>query len=194
MAGRSPGGALQRIGMGSGPHSRPAMKHERASVAASSPIRASGMLTAPGIFSRACSSASRTSTSNAPAATARRASAGAIVEIVIVVSPCNRVVEGREQRLGPRIGDPVPERLALAAKGYQPLVAHLRQMLRQRRLRQRHIARQIANAHLAMLDQLAQHHQAAAIAHRLEAARRPLRLRRESHQIHRNLKHRTSLH
>src|SRR3546814_8340067 len=92
--------------------------------------------------------------------------------------------------LGPGVSDPVPERLALATEGYEPLVTNLRQMLRQGRLREADVIGEIADRALAMFDELAQHHQASVIADRLKDLRHFAGLLLEVGEVHRGLEHR----
>src|SRR3546814_4954555 len=96
------------------------------------------------------------SISFAPSSIRRCASEG-VTDVIVIVSVLLTVEwrEGDEERLGSRIGDPIPERLAFAAESDQAFIAHLRQMLRQGRLRQADIAGEIADRALAMLDELA---------------------------------------
>ena len=72
-------------------------------------------------------------------------------------------VQGREQRLDPRIGDAVPERLGFAAEGNDPLLAHAREMLRQRRLGQADFVGERADRRLARFHQLAKDEQPAVV-------------------------------
>jgi hypothetical protein len=60
-----------------------------------------------------------------------------------------------EELLDARIGDAVPERLAFAPEGDEALLAHLREVLRQGRLRQTHGFREGAHVALAAFDELA---------------------------------------
>lgn len=68
--------------------------------------------------------------------------------------------------------DAVIQRLRLAVEGDQPLLAHPRQMLRQRRLAQGDLRLQFANAHLARLQQQTQHQQAVFIGKGAQPLRR----------------------
>ena len=72
-------------------------------------------------------------------------------------------MQGREQRLHPRIGDAVPERLGVAAEGNDALLAHAREMLRQRRLRQADVVGERADRRLARFHQLAEDEQPAVV-------------------------------
>src|SRR3546814_11274165 len=98
------------------------------------------------------------SISFAPSCIMRCASAG-VTDVIVIGSVLLAVelIERGEQHLGPGVSDPVPERLALATEGYEPLVTHLRQMLRQGRLREADVIGEIADRALAMFDELAQH-------------------------------------
>src|SRR3546814_17326142 len=76
----------------------------------------------------------------------RCASAG-VTDVIVIGSVLLAVelIERGEQHLGPGVSDPVPERLALATEGYEPLDTHLRQMLRQGRLREADVIGEIAD-------------------------------------------------
>src|SRR3546814_1025066 len=111
-------------------------------------ISARGTWSAPGICSRACSSGSRMLISFAPSCIMRCASAG-VTDVIVIGSVLLAVelIERGEQHLGPGVSDPVPERLALATEGYEPLVTHLRQMLRQGRLREDRKSTRLNSSH-----------------------------------------------
>ena len=74
----------------------------------------------------------------------------------------------RHQLLDAGIGDAVPEGLAVAAKGHDVLVAHLCQMLRQRRLAEADRADQRADGHFAGFHQFAEDHQPPLVAERAQ--------------------------
>src|SRR3546814_13219403 len=86
------------------------------------------------------------SISFAPSCIMRCASAG-VTDVIVIGSVLLAVelIERGEQHLGPGVSDPVPERLALATEGYEPLVTHLRQLLRQGRLREADVIGEIAD-------------------------------------------------
>ena len=88
------------------------------------------------------------------------------------------LVQRGEEFLDPGIGDPVPQRLALAPEGHQTLGTHLGQMLRQRGLRQADRLGQRVDVGFAAFHQPAQDHQAALVGQRTQDARhlRSLRL------------------
>ena len=75
-------------------------------------------------------------------------------------------VQGREQALDPRIGDPVPERLGVAAEGHDAFLAHAREVLRQRRLRQADVFGQCADRRLPVLHELAEDEQPPVVGER----------------------------
>src|SRR3546814_11343743 len=110
------------------------------------------------------------SISFAPSCIMRCASAG-VTDVIVIGSVLLAVelIERGEQHLGPGVSDPVPERLALATEGYEPLVTPLRQMLRQGRLREAEVIGEIADRSLAIFDALAQHPPAPGIAHPIQA-------------------------
>src|SRR3546814_3153697 len=124
------------------------------------------------------------SISFAPSCIMRCASAG-VTDVIVIGSVLLAVelIERGEQHLGPGVSDPVPERLALATEGYEPLVTHLRQMLRQGRLREADVIGEIADRALAMFDELAQHHQAPVIARSEEHTSEPQSLMRISYAV-----------
>src|SRR3546814_18758400 len=105
------------------------------------------------------------SISFAPSCIMRCASAG-VTDVIVIGSVLLAVelIERGEQHLGPGVSDPVPERLAPATEGYEPLVTPLRQMLRPGRLREAALLGEIADRALPIFDHLAQHHQAPVIA------------------------------
>src|SRR6476469_7281770 len=100
----------------------------------------SGRFLAPGILSRACSSASRMSTRIAPRSRRSRASAGLIVGSDILAPSTDfsalrfdgrakQLVQRGEELLDARIGDAIPERLAFPPERDEPLLAHFCKML-----------------------------------------------------------------
>ena len=82
-----------------------------------------------------------------------------------------QLVEGGEELLDARIGDAVPDRLALAPEGDDALLPHLGEMLRQGRLGQPHGLGQRGHVGLAPLDQLAQDHQPPLVGERPQDVR-----------------------
>src|SRR5581483_1167567 len=68
-------------------------------------------------------------------------------------------MNGGEQLLDARIGDPVPERLRLAAEGDDVLLAHLGEVLGQGRLGDSNRLGERGDIGLAPLDELAKNHQ-----------------------------------
>src|SRR5215475_3172123 len=95
-----------------------------------------GRCRAPGIFSRACSSASRMSIRTAPLSRRRCASDGLMVGSDMISSyffsaalrldrPAKQPVQRGEELFDARIGDAVPERLAFAPESDEALLAHL---------------------------------------------------------------------
>src|SRR3546814_2937958 len=105
----------------------------------------------------------------APSCIMRGASAG-VTDVIVIGSVLLAVefIERGEQHLGPGVSDPVPERLALATEVYEPLVTHLRQLLRQGRLRDADVIGEIADRALALFAHLPQPHPAPVIADRLQ--------------------------
>jgi hypothetical protein len=84
----------------------------------------------------------------------------------------------------------VEQRLALAPERHEPLLAHPREVLRQRRLRQVDRLGELADAHLAALGQFAQHHQARTAGERPQHVGHFAGTRREDSQIGGNGGHR----
>ena len=81
------------------------------------------------------------------------------------------LVEHAEELLDARVGDAVPDRLALAPGGDDALIPHLGQMLRQGRLRQPHRLGQGGHVGLAPLHELAQDHQPPLVGERPQDVR-----------------------
>ena len=80
-------------------------------------------------------------------------------------------MQRRKELFDPRVGDPVPERLALAPVRDDALLAHLRQMLRQGRLRETNGCRERGDVRFAPLHELAGDHQPPLVCERAQDVR-----------------------
>ena len=80
-------------------------------------------------------------------------------------------MQGGKEVFDPGVGDAIPERLAFAPVGHQSLVAHFRQMLRERGLGKPDRLGQRVHVALAPFDEFAEDHQPPLVGERAQDAR-----------------------